>query len=116
MTNKVYDVPAKYEYLCIKEGDGPTKIWGAYVTYYRWDWDTINSFLHRDKVVLFSGTLGKKLRYKFSDCPYRVNSYYRKYRQDGYIKIKDSDILNDYLIPSVHDGVSKLLMWDILRK
>lgn len=116
MTSKVYDVPAKYEYLCTKEIDDVTKIWGAYVTYYRWDWDRTNGFLHRDKVVLFSGTLGKKLRYKFSDCPYRVDGYYRKYKQDGYTKIKEFDIINDYLISYVHDGVSKLLMWHELRK
>lgn len=111
---KIYDVPPKYEYLCIKEVDGVTKIWGAYFTYYRWEWDTTNRFLNCDKVVLFSGTVGKKLRFKFSDCPNRVNSYFRKYKQEGYTRLINCDILNTY--PFVHDGVSKLLMWHILRK
>lgn len=115
MTSKIFDVPAKYEYLCTKEIDDVTKIWGAYFTYYRWDWDDSHRYKNPYKVVLFSGTLGKKLRYKFSDCPNRVEGYYKKHKKDGYIRIKDSDILNDYIIPSVHDGVSKRLMWDILR-
>lgn len=109
---KVYDVAPRYEYLCIKEVDGVTKVWGAYMTFYRWEWDTTNRFLTRDKVVLFSGTVGKKFRYSFSYCPNRIETYRRKHIKDGYKKVDTSE---HEKYPFIHDGVSKLLMWHLLR-
>jgi len=109
---KVYDISPKYEYICVKEVEGATKIWGAFMTYYRWDWDTTQRFKNRDKVVLFSGTIGKKLRYRFSYCPNRIETYRRKHIKNGYKLVKPNDHEN---YSFVHDGVSKLLMWHMLR-
>ncbi len=113
MGMKVYDVSPKYEYMAIKEVDGVTKIWGAYMTYYRWEWDNTKRFANRDKVILFSGTVGKKLRYGFSYCPNRIETYKRKHIKEGY-QLLNKDDYEKYQF--VHDGVSKLLMWDTLRK
>ena len=111
---KVYDVSPKYEYMCIKEENGVTKIWGAYMTYSRWEWDNTHRFLNKDKVVLFSGTVGKKFRFSFSYCPNRIHSYFTKHQKDGYTRVKDTNEHTKY--PFIHDGVSKLLMWHELRK
>ena len=64
--------------------------------------------------MLFSGTVGKKFRFNFTYCVNRVNSYYRKYKKNGYTRIKDADEHTKY--PFIHDGVSKLLLWHELRK
>ena len=109
---KIYDISPKYEYMCVKEENGVTKIWGAYMTYYRWEWDTTRRFVNRDKVVLFSGTVGKKLRYGFSYCPNRIETYRRKHIKNGYQLVNPDDYEN---YSFVHDGVSKLLMWHMLR-
>ena len=114
MGMKVYDVSPMYEYFCVKEVNGATKIWGAYFTYYRWEWDKDHRFRNTDKVVLFSGTVGKKFRFNFSYCPNRIHSYFTKHQKDGYTRIKSADEHTKY--PFIHDGVSKLLMWHELRK
>lgn len=110
---KVYDVIPKYEYFCVKEVDGVIKIWGAYYTYYRWEWDHNRAYKHPDKIVLFSGTVGKKFRFNFSYCNNRIHSYFTKHKKDGYTRIMDSNEHTKY--PFIHEGISKLLMWHVLR-
>ena len=112
--SRVYDVAPKYTYFCTKEVEGVTKIWGAYCTYYRYQWDDTKRYCVIDKVVLFHGTVGKKLRVAYSYCPRQVDQYYNRKVKKGYQRhLNIEEVHQKY--PFVHDSVSKVVMWDALR-
>lgn len=124
---KAYDVPHRYEYLYTKKVNGEVRVWGAYVTYFRWAWDTKVQMPQRDKAILFSGVVGKKFRFTKSVSNNRLGTYANKHRKDGYKCIRyenpsDRIILGEQFnqlvqerFPDIHEGISKQLFWLTLK-
>ena len=127
LSDKVYDVPNKYEYLYTKEVNGEICVWGAYVTYFRWAWDKKVQWPKRDKAILFYGVVGKKFRFTKSVSNNRLGTYANKHRKDGYKCIRYENPSNKTILgeefnqmvqerfPDIHEGVSKQLFWLILK-
>lgn len=125
--NKIYDLPNRYEYLYTKEVNGEVRVWGAYVTYYRYSWDNSGNFGNRDKAILFSGVVGKKFRFKKSVSNNRLGTYANKHRKDGYKCMRYEDPDNKIILgsefnkmvqekfPDIHEGISKQLFWLTLK-
>ena len=125
--DRAYDVPHRYEYLYTKEVNGEVRVWGAYVTYFRWTWDTKVQMPQRDKAILFHGVVGKKFRFTKSVSNNRLGIYANKHRKDGYKCIRYKHPSNRTILgeefnkmvqekfPDVHEGVSKQLFWLTLK-
>ena len=126
--DRAYDVPHRYEYLYTKEVNGEVRVWGAYVTYFRWSWDTKVQMPQRDKAILFYGVVGKKFRFIKSVSNNRLGIYATKHRRDGYKCFRyqgppsNKTILGEEFnqmvqerFPDVHEGVSKQIFWLTLK-
>ena len=111
VNNNVYDVPSKFHYFCIHP-DG--RIWGAYCTYYRWDWDNTHRFKNIETVILVNGNSNKGYRYQAGHTIGRLDSYKNRKIKDGYIQYKGNDIRDKY--PEVCETIDKILLWMELRK
>lgn len=127
MYDKAYDVPHRYEYLYTKEVNGEVRVWGAYVTYFRWSWDTKVQMAQRDKAILFHGVVGKKFRFIKSVSNNRLGVYANKHRKDGYkcMRYEDPSTKTIYgeefnklvqeRFPDIHEGINKQLFWLTLK-
>lgn len=125
--DRAYDVPHRYEYLYTKEVNGEVRVWGAYVTYFRWAWDTKVQMPQRDKAILFHGVVGKKFRFIKSVSNNRLGVYATKHRKEGYKCIRYEHPSNRTILgeefnqmvkerfPDVHEGVSKQIFWLTLK-
>lgn len=125
--DKIRDLPNEYEYFYTKEVNGELRVWGAYSTYWRWHWDNKGMAKRRDKVILFSGVLGKKFRYTKSWCNDRLPSYATKHRKDGYKCYRYENKSERTLLgepfnelikekfPDIHEGISKQIFWLTLK-
>lgn len=134
---KVFDVPHKYEYLYTKEVNGEIRVWGAYVTYWRWHWDNKVQMPKRDKAILFSGVVGKKFRFTKSVNNNRLGVYANKHRKDGYKCMRYENPSNcmryenpsnktilgaefnklvQERFPDIHEGINKQLFWLTLKE
>ncbi len=125
--DRAYDVPHRYEYLYTKQVNGEVRVWGAYVTYFRWSWDTKVQMAQRDKAILFHGVVGKKFRFIKSVSNNRLGVYANKHRKDGYKCLRYGDIdthshlgeeFNQMVkerFPDIHEGINKQLFWLTLK-
>lgn len=110
-TQHVFDVPSEYKYFFTHPSG---KIWGVYVTYYRWDWDDTHRFKNYDTVILFSGMPGK-IRYNIGYRADRLDSYKnRKVRHEGYSRYAGPNMRDDY--PEVCDTIDRIVMWMELKR
>jgi hypothetical protein len=107
----VYDVPGNFRYFCIHP-DG--RIWAAYCTYVRYEWDK----QHRNKVIdtaiLINGNPTKGYKYQVSYVPNKIHDYRNRRGRDGFIIYKGDDISDKY--PEVCDTINQILMWMELRR
>lgn len=113
MTERVYDIKPNLEYICIKETLDKVRIWGAYCTYYRWDWDTNGRWTKRDDIILFNGECGKNFKYQLCYRNDRLDSYFNKHKNNGYRNITNTAEARKY--DFILDGAEKFLMWHKLR-
>ena len=112
MNSNVYDVPSDFQYFCIHP-DG--RVWAAYCTYYRWDWDHTHRFKAIDTVILVNGSPTKGYKYQVSYVPNRIEHYKNRKVKDGYVKMYGNyDKRSNY--PEICETIDKILMWMELRK
>ena len=110
--DRVYDVPSSWRYFCT-HSDG--RIWGAYCTYYRWEWDNTNRFINIDCAILVSGSPTKGYRYVPSYVPNQIDRYKNRKIRDGYyLVVKEYDKRANY--PEVCETLDQILMWMELRQ
>jgi hypothetical protein len=107
----VYDIPSGFKYFCIHPNG---RIWGAYCTYYRWEWDDTHRYKNIDCVILINGTPDKGYRYQVGYALSKLDSYKNRRLKDGYIWYKGNDIRDKY--PEVCDTIDQILMWMELKR
>jgi hypothetical protein len=107
----VYDVPSGFQYFCIRS-DG--RIWAAYCTYCRYEWDHNTRHKVIDTVILVNGSPDKGYKYQVSFVPNRIEHYKNRKVKDGYVWYKNNDIRDKY--PEVCDTIDRVLMWMELRR
>jgi hypothetical protein len=111
-TNYVYDVPGDFKHFCIHP-DG--RVWAAYCTYFRYDWDHTKRFAIIDSVILVNGSPDKGYKYQIGWQPNRIDSYKNRKVKAGYIQMWGNyDKRNNY--PEICETIDKILMWMELRK
>ncbi len=111
-TNYVYDVPSDFRYFCVHP-DG--RVWAAYCTYFRYDWDHTKRFAVIDSVILVNGDPDKGYKYQVGWAPNRIEHYKNRRVKDGYVKMWGNyDKRNNY--PEICETIDKILMWMELRK
>ena len=110
-TQHIFDVPPEFRYILTHPNE---KIWGAYVSYYRWDWDEHHKYKNVDSVILFSGVPGK-IRYSVGYRADRLQQYKnRKVWHEGYSTYKGTNLRDDY--PEVCDTIDRIKMWMELKR
>lgn len=122
MTNDLYQsTKSDYRYLCVKRDvqGNPIKIWGAYCTYFYWDWDDKRKYIHIGDALIFSGFIDKSFRFTFSKSPYSSTlSRYRRTKmyREGYSILSEEDFTNDPVYDKLRDQVDKKMLWRILSR
>lgn len=115
------DVDSDYRFLCVKRDvqGNPIKIWGAYCTYYYWDWDDQKKYIRIYDALIFSGFIDKSFRFTFSTSPntstlsrYRRTKMYR----EGYSTLSEEDFMNNPVYDKLRDQVDKKMLWAILSR
>jgi len=110
--DRIYDVPSGWKYFCV-HSDG--RIWGAYCTYYRWDWDTTGRFTNIDIAILVSGSPTKGYRYIPSYVPNKIYRYKSRKINDGYVLLYGNyDKRSNY--PELCETIDQILMWMEFKK
>jgi len=107
----VYDVPSGFQYFCTRS-DG--RIWAAYCTYCRYEWDHNTRHKVIDTVILVNGSPDKGYKYQVSFVPNRIEHYKNRKVKDGYAWYKGNDIRDKY--PEVCDTIDQVLMWMELKR
>ena len=112
MKSNIHDVPSDFKYFCVHP-DG--RIWAAYCTYYRWDWDHTKRFKSIDTVILINGSPDKGYKYQVSYVPNRIENYKNRKVKAGFMQMYSNyDKRSNY--PEVCETIDKILMWMELRK
>jgi len=108
----VYDIPSDFKYFCIHP-DG--RVWAAYCTYYRYEWDHTQRFPSTDTVILISGSPAKGYKYQVGWVPNRIEHYKNRRVKDGYVQMWGNyDKRENY--PEICETIDKILMWMELNK
>ena len=107
----VYDVPSDFKYFCIHPNG---RIWAAYCTYCRYEWDNNNRHKIIDSAILVNGSPDKGYKYQVSYVPNKIHTYKSRRSIDGYTLYKGNDIRDKY--PEVCDTIDQVLMWMELRR
>jgi hypothetical protein len=108
----VRDVPSDFKYFCVHP-DG--RVWAAYCTYYRYEWDHTHRFPSTDSVIFINGSPSKGYKYQVGWQPNRIDSYKNRKVKAGYIKMWGNyDKRSNY--PEICETIDKILMWMELRK
>ena len=107
----VYDVPSGFKYFCIHPNG---RIWAAYCTYFRYEWDNNHRNKVIDTVILVNGSPDKGYKYQVSWVPNKIHTYKSRRSNDGYTLYKGDDISDKY--PEVCDTIDRVLMWMELKR
>ena len=108
----VYDVPSDFKYFCIHP-DG--RIWAAYCTHYRYEWDHTHRFTNIDTVILINGSPDKGYKYQVGWVPNRIEQYKNRRIKEGYVKMWGNyDKRSNY--PEICETIDKILMWMELQR
>jgi hypothetical protein len=107
----VYDVPSDFKYFCVHP-DG--RVWAAYCTHYRYEWDHNHRHKIIDTVILINGSPTKGYKYQIGWVPNRIEHYKNRKVKDGYVWYRGNDIRDKY--PEVCNTIDQVLMWMELRR
>jgi hypothetical protein len=110
----VRDVPSDFRYFCIHP-DG--RVWAAYCTYYRYDWDHTHRCLSTDNVIFINGSPDKGYKYQVgcTRAPNRIDSYKNRKVKAGYVRMWGNyDKRSNY--PEICETIDKILMWMELQR
>ena len=108
----VYDIPGDFKYFCVHP-DG--RVWAAYCTYYRYEWDHTHRFPSTDTVILINGSPSKGYKYQVGWQPNRLEYYKNRKIKDGFDKMWGNyDKRENY--PEICETIDKILMWMELNK
>jgi len=108
----VYDVPSDFKYFCVHP-DG--RVWAAYCTYYRYEWDHNQRHKIIDTVILINGSPTKGYKYQISWVPNRIEHYKNRKVKDGYVALYGTyDKRTNY--PEICEMIDQILMWMELRR
>ena len=108
----VYDVPSDFKYFCVHP-DG--RVWAAYCTYYRYEWDHHHRHKIIDTVILINGSPTKGYKYQVGWVPNKIHTYKSRRLKDGYVAMYDNyDKRSNY--PEICETIDQILMWMELRR
>jgi hypothetical protein len=108
----VYDVPSDFKYFCV-HSDG--RVWAAYCTYYRYEWDHHHRHKVIDSVILINGSPTKGYKYQVGWVPNKIDSYKSRRLKDGYVAMYGNyDKRSNY--PEICETIDQILMWMELRR
>ena len=108
----VYDVPSDFKYFCVHP-DG--RVWAAYCTYYRYEWDHHQRHKVIDSVILINGSPTKGYKYQVGWVPNRIEHYKNRRVKDGYVQMWGNyDKRENY--PEICETIDKILMWMELQR
>ena len=108
----VYDVPSDFKYFCVHP-DG--RVWAAYCTHYRYEWDHNQRHKVIDSVILINGSPTKGYKYQISWVPNRIEHYKNRKVKDGYVAMYGNyDKRSNY--PEICETIDQILMWMELRR
>jgi len=107
----VRDVPSDFKYFCVHPNG---RIWAAYCTYYRYEWDNNHRHKQIDTVILVHGSPDRGYKYQVGCVPNKIHDYKSRRSRDGYFLYKGNDIRDKY--PEVCGTIDKILMWMELNK
>ena len=107
----VFDVPSGFKYFCIHPN---SRIWAAYCTYCRYEWDNKHRNKVIDSVILVNGSPDKGYTYQVSYVPDKIHTYKNRRIKDGYELYTGNDVRDKY--PEVCNTIDQILMWTELSK
>lgn len=117
-----------YKYVCTKNINGITKYWGAYYieSQHKVSENIDFYWTATDTVVIFQGTIGKKVKCKVANSKNhrrissRIVEYFNNHIKNGYVPYSDKihDIDRDdclSLTPDLDEEINKCLFWHKLK-
>ena len=105
----LFDVPSKFEYFLVH----PTgKVWAAYCTYFRYDWDKAHQYPNHELIFLVSGH-PEKPRIILGSVGNRLRGYRDRKRRDGFTPFS-GNIREQY--PEICAKLDQVLTWVELKR